>query len=152
MLADIVAKNGCLLLNIPQRPDGTIDEEEDYILRELGGWFRLNGCGVYGSRPWRTAMEGDTLPASGKEEQTAWTERDVRYTWKNGHVYAFLMKARPGSAVLLKSFADSGVASVSMPGVGPLPFEKVFGVLAVRLPERLPTDYVNLLDIQGENL
>ena len=27
VLVDITAKNGCLLLNIPQRPDGTLDEE-----------------------------------------------------------------------------------------------------------------------------
>ena len=152
MLTDIVAKNGCLMLNIPQRPDGTIDGEEEYILRELGGWFSLNGGGIYGSRPWRTCMEGDARPASGKEEQTAWTERDVRYTRKDGRVFAFLMKALPGRTVLLKSFAECRVTAVSMPGAGPLPFEKVFGVLAVRLPETLPTEYVNLLEIQGENL
>ena len=98
------------------------------------------------------ALEGDTRPASGKEEQTPWTERDVRYTCKNGRVYAFLMKARPGQTALLKSFADDTITSVSMQGVGPLPFEKAFGVLAVRLPETLPTAYVNLLEIQGENL
>ncbi len=152
MLVDIVAKNGCLMLNIPQRPDGTIDEEAEYILSELGGWFKLNGRGIYGSRPWRTVLEGDTRPASGKEEQTAWTARDIRYTARDGRVYAFLMKAQPGQTALLRAFADHQVTSVEMPGVGPLPFEQVFGVLAVRLPETLPTPYVNLLEIRGERL
>ena len=152
MLVDIVAKNGCLLLNIPQRPDGTIDEEADFILRELGGWFALNGGGIYGTRPWRVCMEGETRPASGKEDTTPWTERDVRYTCKAGNVFAFLMKAKPGSTALLRSFANAKIARVLMPGVGALPFEQVFGVLAVRLPEKLPTEYVNMLEIHGAGL
>ena len=107
MLVDIVAKNGCLLLNIPQRPDGTIDDEEEYILGELGGWFRLNGCGIYASRPWRVALEGDTRPASGKEEQTNWTERDVRYV----HIIYQLLKVKgytlAGAKIALKErFSD----------------------------------------------
>ncbi|MBR5721391.1 MAG: alpha-L-fucosidase, partial [Clostridia bacterium] len=32
MLVDIVSKNGCMLLNVLQKPDGTIDDEEKYIL------------------------------------------------------------------------------------------------------------------------
>lgn len=151
MLVDIVAKNGCLLLNIPQRPDGTIDEEADFILKELGGWFNLCGDGIYGTRPWRVCLEGETRPAP-KEEETAWTERDARFTCKDGHVFAFLMKARPGGTMLLRSFGDCKIESVSMPGVGGLPFERVYDLLAVQLPEKLPTRYVNMLDIHGRGL
>lgn len=43
MLVDIVAKNGNLLLNVPQKPDGTIDAECRYILQELAGWNQICG-------------------------------------------------------------------------------------------------------------
>ena len=37
MLVDVVSKNGTLLLSIPQRGDGTIDEREVAFLKGLGG-------------------------------------------------------------------------------------------------------------------
>ncbi|MDP3129716.1 MAG: alpha-L-fucosidase, partial [Bacillota bacterium] len=39
-LADIVSKNGCLLLNIGPRSDGTITDEEQRTLRAIGGWLK----------------------------------------------------------------------------------------------------------------
>ena len=53
ILVDVVSKNGNLLLNIPQRPDGTIDEECRYILDRMARWIAVNGEGIYGTRPWR---------------------------------------------------------------------------------------------------
>ena len=151
MLADIVAKNGSLMLSIPQRPDGTLDEQEKYILKQLGGWFRLNGEGVYGTRPRAVCGEGDTQ-ADGKEGKTPWTPRDVRFTQKDGRVYALLMNAKPGDTLILKSFPEARVRSVTMPAAGELKFGTALGTLAVRLPDRLPTQYVNLIRIEGENL
>src|SRR5207247_3049496 len=42
-LVDIVSKNGCLLLNVGPRPDGTIPEEAQKILLAMGGWLATNG-------------------------------------------------------------------------------------------------------------
>ncbi|HOT51012.1 MAG TPA: alpha-L-fucosidase, partial [Candidatus Hydrogenedentes bacterium] len=47
-LADIVSKNGCLLLNIGPRPDGTIPKEAQQILRGIGKWLKTNGEAIYG--------------------------------------------------------------------------------------------------------
>ena len=41
-LVDIVSKNGCLLLNIGPRSDGTIPEPEQAILLEIGEWLKVN--------------------------------------------------------------------------------------------------------------
>ena len=151
MLVDIVAKNGSLMLSIPQRPDGTLDEEEIFILKRIGEWMKLNGEGIYSTRPWRVSGEGKTQ-ANTKEGKTAWTKGDVRYTAKDGKVYAFLMNAENGDTAVLESFGESRVTRVSMPGAGPLPFETAMGLLLVKLPEKLPTEYVNLLVIEGEKL
>jgi len=50
-LVDIVSKNGCLLLNVGPRPDGTIPEGAEKILRAMGGWLAANGEAIYGTRP-----------------------------------------------------------------------------------------------------
>lgn len=149
MLIDIVSKNGCMLLNILQRPDGTIDEEADFILRELGGWFDVCGDAIYGTRPWRVFAEGTTcaLIDGFREEKTLWNETDFRFTQKDGAVFAFMMGVRPGQTAVLRSFAQQGVHSVRLLGAGELAFHQEFGVLTVKLPERLPTPYVNAIRI-----
>ena len=42
-LIDIVGKNGNLLLNIGPRSDGTIPEEVQEVLRDVGAWLKTNG-------------------------------------------------------------------------------------------------------------
>ena len=151
MLTDIVSKNGSLLLSVPIKPDGTLDRQEKYILAQMGGWLKLNGAGIYGSRPYRVAGEGDTQ-ADAKEGKTDWKAGDVRYTQKDGKVYAFLMKAMPGSTMCLGALGGAKVTSAVMPEVGELTFEQALGKTLIKLPEKLPTPYVNMIEIAGENL
>ncbi len=150
MLVDIVSKNGVMLLNILQRPDGTIDEEADYILAKLAGWTDVCGEAVYGTRPWRTFSEGDTrVTIRGfTEEKTDWGKSDFRFTQKDGAVYAFMMGLKGGETAVLRSFAEQPVSSVELLGVGPVPFEQSLGILAVKLPDRLPALCANALKIR----
>ena len=57
-LIDIVSKNGNMLLNIPMRGDGTIDEDEERFLEGFTRWMDVNGEGIYGTRPWTVYGEG----------------------------------------------------------------------------------------------
>jgi alpha-L-fucosidase len=59
MLIDIVSKNGTMLLNILQRPGGSIDEETRYILNGLASWVPVCGEGIYG--PGTCAGRGPSL-------------------------------------------------------------------------------------------
>ena len=59
-LVDIVSKNGNLLLNTGPRPNGTIPEEEENILLEIGKWLLANGEAIYGTKPWKIYGEGLT--------------------------------------------------------------------------------------------
>ena len=89
-LVDIVSKNGCLLMNIGPRPDGTIPEGAADRLRGIGLWLKVNGEAIYGTRTWESYGEGDTpIPAGFKEkEQTSYTSSDIRYTRKGDTLYA----------------------------------------------------------------
>ena len=62
-LADIVSKNGNLLLNIPVRGDGTIDDDEVKFLEEMAAWMDVNGEAIFGTRPWAVYGEGPSTTA-----------------------------------------------------------------------------------------
>ena len=47
--------------HIPGRPDGTIDADEVAILDALTAWIKLNGEGIYATRPWKVFGEGTHL-------------------------------------------------------------------------------------------
>ena len=149
MLVDIISKNGVMLLNILQRPDGTIDDDAEFILRKLAEWFEINSEAVYGTRPWREFGEGETrVKIEGfTENKTDWNRSDFRFVQKDGAVYAFMMGAADGEAVTLRSFAEQPVSSVELLGCGPVPFKQEFGVLVVQLPDRLPSCCANTLKI-----
>jgi len=150
IVGDIISKNGVMLLNILQRPDGTIDEDADYILEKIGEWFDINSEAVYGTRPWRVFGEGDTfVKIEGfKEEKTNWNRNDFRFVQKDGAVYAFMMGAAAGDTVVLRSFAQDDVKSVELLGYGPVAFKKEYGVLVVQLPETLPSICANVLKVE----
>lgn len=58
LLVDIVAKGGNLLLNIGPRPDGEWDEGAYKLLEDIGGWMKVNGDAIYGTRALAPFKEG----------------------------------------------------------------------------------------------
>ena len=153
MLVDIISKNGTMLLNILQRPDGTIDEWERWTLEEIGSWFDVASEGVYGTRPWKVFGEGDArVVIDGfRESEVAWGTSDYRFTSKGKDVFAFMMHAPDDGRAVVKSFTpEEKIAAVKLLGYGEVPFEQCFGVLTARLPEKLPTKYTNCLKITLE--
>lgn len=150
MLVDIVSKNGNMLLNILQRPDGIIDEEARFLLTELAGWNKVCGEGIYGTRPWKVFGEGETrVDTEGfTERKTGWGVSDYRFTAKDQYVYAFVMKIPESHVCVLKSFSDETVREVSLLGHGSVEYRQEYGILIVRLPETLPTGYTNCLRIE----
>ncbi len=109
-LIDIVSKNGMLLLNIGPKADGTITDEEMAVLTDLGNWLKINGDGIYGTRPWRKFGEGKTNNSGGyfsDYNETKYTKKDFRFTFKDCCLYAFQMKP-DGKTVKIKSLATQG--------------------------------------------
>jgi alpha-L-fucosidase len=156
MLVDIVSKNGNLLLNIPQRPDGTLDDECTYTLRSLSQWMQVNGEGIFGTRPWKVFGEGPSqvVIRHFQEEAVPWTIEDFRFTQKAGNVYAFQMKWPEGGKTVVRSLALESapvVKSVAVLGYdGPVTFEQTRRGLAIDLPEQQPSEFVQCYRVSFE--
>ncbi len=98
-LVDIVSKNGNLMLNIPVRGDGTIDDDEVAVVEGIAKWMDVNREAIFGTRPWVVFGEGPALAgaapikAQGFNEGKGkpFTADDVRFTTKDGVLYAIAM-------------------------------------------------------------
>jgi alpha-L-fucosidase len=101
---DIVSKNGNLLLNVGPMADGTIPELQRERLLGLGRWLAINGEAVYGSRPW-TVADGQTAEGP-----------DVRFTSRDGAVYAIVRSAPDLPAVTLRGVTIAAGSTVQLLG------------------------------------
>jgi alpha-L-fucosidase len=105
-LVDIVSKNGSLLLNIGPRPDGTIPEPEQAMLREIGAWLGVNGEAIYGTRPFAVFGEGPTEVTEGPFSDTKrepFTPSDVRFTTRGDKLYAIVLAWPADGRVVVRS-------------------------------------------------
>jgi alpha-L-fucosidase len=90
-LVDVVSKNGNLLLNVGPKSDGTIPQEAQTVLAQMGDWLRANGEAIYGTRPWVLYGEGPTLVKNGLEmnsDKQSYTAEDIRFTMHGDALYA----------------------------------------------------------------
>ena len=137
LLADIVSKNGNLLLDVGPEADGTIPPVQMERLRALGAWLHQNGEAIYGTQPWNRAVGASNEGI------------DVRFTQKKGELYAILLgtpkqpevtligvAARPGTALHLLGYAQ------------PLKWSADGGNMRVALPASLPGKYAYVLQFQ----
>jgi alpha-L-fucosidase len=157
-LVDIVSKNGNLLLNIGPKSDGTIPEEARKVLREIGGWMRVNGDAIYGTTPWDTFGEGPTKVVEGAFHDTdthAYTAADYRFTRKSDVLYAIELGSPEGKEAIIRSLSRKAsapwnqVSAVTLLGVPePLRFQQQEDGLHITLPSQPGHSYAFAYRIQ----
>jgi alpha-L-fucosidase len=135
-LIDIVSKNGNLLLNLPLKGDGSLDDAELEFLAELTKWMDVNGEGIYGTRPWKMFGEGS-----------------VRFTRKGKTLYAFLLEI-PRSDITIRSLGTSAepetgrIANVALLGAdAKLDWTRQADGLVVKCPKTVPCGHAIALKI-----
>lgn len=160
MLVDIVSKNGNLLLNVVQRPDGSLDPEVEQDLRELAAWIKVHGEAIYGTRPWLVYGEGAVRAKGGSfKEDFAYTAQDIRFTTKGATLYAFALGWPADGKLAIRSLArpadGSGnrIERVELLGHdGELQFTQSGEALVVTLPAEKVSAYTAALRITGRDL
>ena len=154
MLADIVSKNGNLLLNVVQYPDGSLPPEALNFLSEMSEWMGVNDEAIYGTRPWKVFGEGPTKAAAGHfQENTAYTPEDIRFTTKGDALYAITLGV-PGRTVRIQSLGRKAgletrpVKAIALLGSAePLTWEQRDDALTVTLPPSVPSKMASSLRI-----
>ncbi len=115
-LADIVSKNGRLLLNIGPKADGTIPDEDRRILTEIGRWLKVNGQAIYDARPWKKSAEGPTRIEEGQftdKTERRFTSQDIRFTAKGDSIYGICLNMKGKNQVCIRSLRKAADADKS---------------------------------------
>ena len=140
LLVKIVSRGGNLLLNIGPGPDGDFAPEAYARLKEIGQWIKVNGEGIYNTKPVSPYSSGNwffTQSVSGKS------------------VYAFYLPDTDSIKLL---------TSISIPGLSVLPQKKITllgtskklewenknGSLLIHLPGKAPSFYQHAVGFKIE--
>jgi alpha-L-fucosidase len=161
-LCDIVSKNGNLLLNIPVRGDGTIDDDELKVVQGIGDWMEVNRECIFSTRPWKKFGEG---PASGGAKLSAqgfnegkgkpFTSEDVRFTQsKDGKTLYAIVLGAPTNGISIKALGksakllDKPVKKIETLGSKEkLAWEQSADALMISQPKSLPNNFAVVLKI-----
>lgn len=160
-LADVVSKNGNLLLNIPVRGDGTIDSEERAVVEEVAAWMQINSEAIYSTRPWKVFGEGPAMESAAPINAQGFNEgkgkpfeaEDIRFTTKGKTLYAVMLGWPVNKTALIKKLAANDqvgkISQVSLLGNDKLNFQQTSEGLKVQLPEQPPCKNAFVLKIEG---
>jgi alpha-L-fucosidase len=110
-LVDNVSKNGNLLLNIPVRGDGTIDDKEIAILEGIAAWMDVNKESIFDTRPWKVYGEGPSVETSNpinaqgfNEGKIKFSAKDIRFN-QNGNILYVTTLGIPDADITVKSLS-----------------------------------------------
>lgn len=94
MLIDLVSRGSNFLLNIGPTADGRIPVVMQGRLLDIGKWLKVNGEGIYGTKAFSES-----------------SDLSVRYTRKDGTVYAFLLRFPSGEVALKEVEYKEGITA-----------------------------------------
>jgi len=157
-LIDTVSKNGTFVLNIPGKPDGTIDSKEVAVLDGITNWMQVNGEAIYATRPWKIYGEGPNMVKSGSFQGNSVSKlgaQDIRFTRNKANtvLYAIFL-GWPGKEAVIQALGTSSpqspakVTHVELLGYqGKVKFRQHASALHVELPSQKPSDYAIALKV-----
>lgn len=70
LLAEIVAKGGCMVLGVGPTPEGIIESRAETVLKEIGTWLGKCGEAIYGTRTTSQYNDGNIWFTASKDGHT----------------------------------------------------------------------------------
>lgn len=169
-LADVTAKNGCVLLNVGPNADGSFPENCKKELFRVGDWLQLNGEAIYATRPFTVPGEGVTVAdeedyniervkaqmkdgIAMESGQYKLTGNDVRYTQTDKALYVIGFGSPTGNTIRLTALREGGdlgaIARVSMIGAdGEIAYTRDENAMTLTLPEAFPFEEAYVIRIE----
>jgi len=162
MLAEVVSKNGIMLLSAGPMADGTMPKEQVEAMKGIGAWMNLYGESLYKTRPFLSYGEGTTVLK--RDPKDAWNQygaikkglnklnaTDIRYTRKGNTVYAIQLGWNEKEfsrtlAVFAKEAKNLRIKSVSVLGSKErIKWKKTSEGLQVKQPKNKPAEATKAL-------
>ncbi|MFD2594425.1 alpha-L-fucosidase [Sphingobacterium griseoflavum] len=154
MLVDVVSKNGNLLLSVPLRGDGSLDDKARLVVEGIADWMQVNSEAIIGSRPWDVFGEGPAqkdapeLTAQGFNEGKGkpFTADDIRFTTKGKDLFATVLGIPDNNTVTIKSLGKTNSKRkkiskiVALGSNNPLDFVRHNTHLEVNIPKHVYRD------------
>jgi alpha-L-fucosidase len=138
MFADIVSKNGNLLLNVGPMADGTIPENQQMRLEALGNWLGTNGEAMFDTHPW--------IRAEGKTSQGL----DIRFTTNDNALYATLLGTPSESEITIEGLEIPSDCTIRLLGQSDaVQWKQVRSDVSIQLPQNLPDSSAHCINITG---
>ncbi|WP_111709778.1 alpha-L-fucosidase [Lutibacter citreus] len=166
MFVDIVAKNGCMLLNVGPNHTGEIPPEFMSGLKALGAFNDICGEGIFETRPWFTYGEGITKTITGHQgaanslahQGSNFTTQDIRYTQSKDEkkLFAFAMDWPKNGKLTLKSVSVEEVkknATIELFGYGVVNYKiNKDKTITIDLPIKAPNPNCNGFKISNMDI
>ena len=160
MLVDNVSKNGNLLLNVVQRPDGSLDPEVEQMLEQLAAWNAIHSEAIFGTRPWLVYGESAVKVKGGNfKEDFKYNASEIRFTTKGATLYATALGWPADGHLVIRSLAKpdganvNNITAISLLGYdGKIEWKQTAESVVVTLPAQKISEFTAALKITGTEL
>ncbi|NMH88387.1 alpha-L-fucosidase [Flavivirga algicola] len=142
-LINNVSKNGNLLLSIPQRAQGNVDPEAIKICKNIGEWMRINGEGIYGSRPFEVFKSN---------------VGNYYFTRKGGYIYMFCLEWPESKNIEIPELKQGGatignITKIELLGTrNEISFKQNEEILNIQLPKNRPNEIAAVFKIRQDKI
>lgn len=155
ILAEVVSKNGIMILSAGPKPNGEIPEEQLEAMNNIGEWMKAYGECIYNTKPFIEFGQGTTKLT--RDDQDLWNDygeikkglydlnyTDIRYTTKNNLIYAIQLgwnskQKSKTLRVFSKEKFNGVIRKISVLGSSEkISWKKTHNGLIIRQPKKIP--------------